>query len=108
LKLIAPVRGRTYTEKKGAREKFATLVALAMLSAFAAPASAAGAYLFTKVVDSVPDDFNSQTLRISCPSINTRGQEWPFDEAIFAQVVTIASSVAVVIISSLILSPVGL
>jgi hypothetical protein len=37
-----------------------------------------------------------------------RIQEWPFDEAIFAQVVTIASSVAVVIISSLILSPVGL
>jgi hypothetical protein len=37
-----------------------------------------------------------------------RIQEWPFDEAIFAKVVTIASSVAVVIISSLILSPVGL
>jgi hypothetical protein len=33
---------------------------------------------------------------------------WPFDEAIFAQVVTIASSVAVIIISSLILTPVGL
>jgi hypothetical protein len=37
-----------------------------------------------------------------------RIQTWPFDEAIFAQVVTIASSVAVVIISSLILDPVGL
>ena len=37
-----------------------------------------------------------------------RIQTWPFDEAIFAQVVTIASSVAVVIISSLILNPVGL
>jgi hypothetical protein len=37
-----------------------------------------------------------------------RIQSWPFDEAIFAQVVTIASSVAVVIISSLILNPVGL
>ena len=44
-----------------------------MLSVFAAPADAAGAYLFTKVVDSVADDFNPQTLRISCPSINTRG-----------------------------------
>jgi hypothetical protein len=37
-----------------------------------------------------------------------RIQEWPFDEAIFAQVVTIASSVVAVIISSLILNPVGL
>lgn len=44
-----------------------------MLPAFAAPANAAGAYVFTKVVDSVTDDFNLQTLRISCPSINTRG-----------------------------------
>jgi hypothetical protein len=35
-------------------------------------------------------------------------QEWPFDEATFARVVTIASSVAAVIISSLILDPVGL
>jgi hypothetical protein len=73
LKLIAPVRGRTHTGKKGARGTFATLVALVMLSAFAAPANAAGAYVFTKVVDSVADDFNPQTLRISCPSINTRG-----------------------------------
>lgn len=52
---------------------FATLAALAMVSAFAAPADAAGAYVFTKVVDSVADDFNPQTLRIACPSINTRG-----------------------------------
>ncbi|HET6919151.1 MAG TPA: hypothetical protein VFI46_06765 [Jiangellaceae bacterium] len=37
-----------------------------------------------------------------------RIQTWPFDEAIFAQVVTIASSVAAVIISSLILNPPGL
>jgi hypothetical protein len=37
-----------------------------------------------------------------------RIQEWPFDEAIFARVVTIASSVAAVIIGSLILDPVGL
>jgi hypothetical protein len=37
-----------------------------------------------------------------------RIQEWPFDEATFARVVTIASSVAAVIISSLILDPVGL
>jgi hypothetical protein len=73
LKLIAPVRGRTHTEKKGARGTFATLAALAMLSAFAAPANAAGAYVFTKVVDSVADDFNPQTLRISCPSINNLG-----------------------------------
>jgi hypothetical protein len=34
--------------------------------------------------------------------------EWPSDEAIFAQMVTIAASVAAVIISSLILNPVGL
>jgi len=51
--------------------------ALAMASLIAAsgaaPANAAGAYVFTKVVDSVADDFNPQTLRISCPSINTRG-----------------------------------
>jgi hypothetical protein len=37
-----------------------------------------------------------------------RIQEWPFDEAIFAKVVTIASGVAAAIISSLILNPVGL
>jgi hypothetical protein len=37
-----------------------------------------------------------------------RIQEWPFDEATFTRVVTIASSVAAVIISSLILDPVGL
>ncbi|HEX6673902.1 MAG TPA: hypothetical protein VF486_02600 [Actinomycetes bacterium] len=34
-----------------------------------------------------------------------RIQEWPFDEATFARVVTIASSVAAVIISDLILDP---
>ena len=73
MKLIAPVRGRTYTERKGALGAFSTLGALAMLAAFAAPANAAGAYVFTKLVDSVADDFNPQTLRISCPSINTRG-----------------------------------
>ncbi|MGH3334477.1 MAG: DUF7453 family protein [Nocardioides sp.] len=44
-----------------------------MVAAFAPPADAAGDYVFTKVVDSVADDFNPQTLRISCPSINTRG-----------------------------------
>ena len=44
-----------------------------MVPAFAAPAHAANGYVFTKVVDSVADDFNPQTLRISCPSINTRG-----------------------------------
>jgi hypothetical protein len=37
-----------------------------------------------------------------------RIQEWPFDEATFARVVTIASSVAAVIIGRLILDPVGL
>jgi len=37
-----------------------------------------------------------------------RIQEWPFDEAIFARVVTIATSVAAVIIASLILNPIGL
>jgi hypothetical protein len=37
-----------------------------------------------------------------------RIQEWPFDEATFARVVTIASSVAAVIIARLILDPVGL
>ena len=67
-------RPRTHIcRKRGARGTFATLVTLAMLTAFAAPADAAGAYVFTKVVDSVADGFNPQTLRISCPSINTRG-----------------------------------
>jgi hypothetical protein len=37
-----------------------------------------------------------------------RIQEWPFDEATFARVVTIASSVAAVIIARLLLEPVGL
>jgi hypothetical protein len=73
LKLISRVRGRTPTAKKGAGGILAALVALAMLSAFAAPAHAAGAYVFTKVADSAADGFNPQTLRISCPSINTRG-----------------------------------
>jgi hypothetical protein len=59
------VRGRT--------SALATLAALAMVSAFAPPANAAGAYVFTKVVDSVADHFNPQTLRLACPSINTRG-----------------------------------
>ncbi len=72
MQLIAPVRRRTQTEKV-ALGTSATLVALVMVSAFAAPADAAGAYVFTKVVDSVADDFNPQTLRISCPSINNRG-----------------------------------
>ncbi|MGH3306842.1 MAG: DUF7453 family protein, partial [Nocardioides sp.] len=72
MKLIAPVRRRTQTEKV-AGGTFATMVAVAMVAAFAPPADAAGDYVFTKVVDSVADDFNPQTLRISCPSINTRG-----------------------------------
>jgi hypothetical protein len=37
-----------------------------------------------------------------------RIQEWPFDEATFARVVAIASSVVATIITSLILNPVGL
>jgi hypothetical protein len=37
-----------------------------------------------------------------------RIQEWPFDEATFARVVAIASSVAAVIIGRLVLEPVGL
>jgi hypothetical protein len=37
-----------------------------------------------------------------------RIQEWPFDEATFARVVAIASSVVAAIITSLILNPVGL
>jgi hypothetical protein len=37
-----------------------------------------------------------------------RIQEWPFDEATFARVVTIASSVAAIIIGRLILGPAGL
>ena len=73
MKLVARVRGRTCMGSWSRRGTFATLVALAMVPAFAAPADAAGAYVFTKVVDSVADDFNPQTLRISCPSINTRG-----------------------------------
>ena len=60
-------------DKCSRRGTCATVVALAMLPAFAAPADAAGAYVFTKVVDSVANDFNPQTLRISCPSINTGG-----------------------------------
>jgi hypothetical protein len=73
LKLIAPVRGRTHSENWGARATLATLVALAMLPAFAPPAHAADAYEFTKVVDSVTDGFNRNTLGGACPSINTRG-----------------------------------
>jgi hypothetical protein len=69
----APVRGRTSTEKWGARGTFAALAALALVSAFQAPAHAANTYVFTKVVDSVADGFNPQTLRLSCPSINNRG-----------------------------------
>jgi hypothetical protein len=37
-----------------------------------------------------------------------RIQEWPFDEATFARVVTIASSAAAAIIARLILDPIGL
>lgn len=59
------------------RKPVAAGAALALASLVAgpgaAPAHAAGAYVFTKVVDSAADDFNPQTLRISCPSINTRG-----------------------------------
>jgi hypothetical protein len=65
MKLIAPVRGRTYA--------FATVAALSMASSLAAPAHAAGDYVFTKVVDSSTDGFNRQTLRLSCPSINNGG-----------------------------------
>ncbi len=73
MKLIARVPRRTHTGKCIAGGTTATLVALAMLPAFAAPANAAGGYVFTKVVDSVADGFNPQTLRLSCPSINTGG-----------------------------------
>jgi hypothetical protein len=72
LKVMAGVRGRTYTGKCVAGGTTATLVALAMLPAFAAPANAAGGYVFTKVVDSA-DGFNPNTLSGSCPSINTGG-----------------------------------
>jgi hypothetical protein len=72
LKFMAPVPGRTYTGKQVARGTFATLVVLAMSSAFAAPAHAAGAYVFTQVA-STADGFNPQTLRIACPSINAGG-----------------------------------
>ena len=37
-----------------------------------------------------------------------RIQEWPFDEATFARVVTIASSAAAAIIARLLLGPIGL
>jgi len=50
--------------------------ALTLASLVAAPGAAQAApgdYVFTKVVDSVADGFNPQTLRISCPSINSRG-----------------------------------
>ena len=62
-------RPRTHTHRNswGARGTFAAVVALAMVPAFAAPANAAGAYVFTKVADSVADDFNPQTLRIAVP-----------------------------------------
>jgi hypothetical protein len=59
------VRGRT--------SAFATLAALAMVSAFAPPAHAADAYVFTKLVDSAADGFNQNTLGSACPSINSRG-----------------------------------
>ena len=71
MKLIAPVRRRTQTEKVAGGTS-AALVALAMLAAFPAPAEAAGAYVFTRVA-STADGFNPQTLRISCPSINNPG-----------------------------------
>jgi hypothetical protein len=68
-----PVRDRTPREAWGARGALVALAAMAMVSAFAAPAHAAGAYTFTKVVDSAADGFNPQTLRLSCPSINNGG-----------------------------------
>jgi hypothetical protein len=71
--MTARVQGRTITDRWGARGAFATVVALAMVPAFAAPAHAGGAYVFTKVVDSVADGFNPETLGISCPSINAGG-----------------------------------
>jgi hypothetical protein len=49
------------------------VAALAMCAAFAAPAHAAKAYTFTKVVDSAADGFNRNTLAGACPSINNAG-----------------------------------
>jgi hypothetical protein len=71
LKLTAAVLGRTQTQLM-ARGASATVVALAMLPAFAAPAHAAGDYVFTRVA-STADGFNPETLEISCPSINNPG-----------------------------------
>jgi hypothetical protein len=69
----AAVRGRTSTKRRGAAGALVAVAALAMVSAFAAPAHAAKAYTFTKVVDSVADVFNPQALRVACPSINNGG-----------------------------------
>jgi len=68
----APVRGRTTTEKLGARGALVAMAALAMVSAFAAPAHAATTYVFTRVAAST-DGFDQNTLTVSCPSINNRG-----------------------------------
>ena len=69
----APVRGRKATAKWGARGACAAVATLAMCAAFAAPAHAARAYTFTKVVDSAADGFNRNTLTVACPSINNPG-----------------------------------
>ena len=69
----AAVRGRTSTKRRGAFGALVAVVALAMVPAFAAPAHAAKNYVFTKVADSAADNFNPQTLRGACPSINNAG-----------------------------------
>jgi hypothetical protein len=65
------LRRHALTTEHGVRGVFAILASLALLSALAAPAHAAKKYVFTKVADSVADDFNPNSF--TCASINTRG-----------------------------------
>jgi hypothetical protein len=69
---IASVRGRTSAELWGARGALVALAVLTMCAAFAAPAHAASTYVFTRVAAST-DGFDQNTLQVSCPSINNRG-----------------------------------
>jgi hypothetical protein len=69
----AAVRGRTSTKRRTAAGALVAVAALAMVSAFAAPAHAAKNYVFTKVVDSAADGFNRNTLTGACTSINNGG-----------------------------------
>ena len=73
--------------------------------------------LYARAYEQLRDDASLQVLEQQASLLSAAEglekraehiQEWPFDEAVFARVVTIASSVAAVIIARLILDPVGL